>query len=235
MQIDAFAVSEQGPRWSMEDTYVLLREADNISGAVFDGHSGPAVAVFAAETYPTLTDRDPMRSLREIHRASLHLSGGACAVAFRLQGDRLQVANVGDAGLAVVRAGAVELVTEEHRLGNPIERQRVLAAGALLDGPYVVNPRTQTGLMPTRSLGDHDFAEVGIVGEPYGWTGTFTAGWLVAACDGLWDVLDPSELPAYLERDVETAARNLAREALDTRGSWYNLTVLVVRKQPANG
>jgi integrin-linked kinase-associated serine/threonine phosphatase 2C len=230
MVIDAAAFSEQGPRWSMEDTHVLQVEADVVRAAVFDGHLSSEVSALAAGLYPTFGDGSPGQALLAIHEASVGLEGGACAVALHLAGDHLRVANVGDAELAIVHRRTVRVVTECHRLSNPGERERVLAAGARLDGPYVVNPRTGNGVMPTRGLGDHEFEEVGVVCDPHEWEGRFGAGWLVAACDGLWDVLQPSELPPFLSGSAREVAERLGREALQVRGSWDNLTIIVIHR-----
>ena len=209
---------------------MLRIDGDRALGAVFDGHNGPAVAEYAAETFEG-QHREPVdQALRRVHAGSRGLRGGACAVAFHIAGPRLEVANVGDAELAVVTPAGVSVLTEAHRLTNAGERARVQAAGAILDGPYAVDPRTLEGLMPTRGLGDHAFADIGIVCEPYRWSGAFAEGWLVAACDGLWDVLAPDELPNFLGGSAEESARALAREALDVRGSFDNLTVIVLRR-----
>ena len=228
--LEAAAVSEQGPRPSMEDRHVLRVDGDRALGAVFDGHNGAAVAEYASDHFEG-DGREPVdEALRRVHAGSRGLRGGACAVAFRVAGPRLEVANVGDAELAVVTGAGVSVLTEEHRLTNAVERSRVQAAGAILDGPYAVDPRTGNGLMPTRGLGDHSFADIGIVCDPYRWSGPFAEGWLVAACDGLWDVLAPEELPEFLAGSAQEAARALAREALDVRASYDNLTVIVLRR-----
>ena len=230
MPIDAAVFSDQGPRWSMEDSHVLRVEGDVVRAAVFDGHVNAEVSTLAAARYPSPGDQPPGRALLAIHQASVGMDGGACAVALHLAGDRLRVANVGDAELAIVHRRTVRVVTECHRLTNPGERARVLAAGATLDGPYVVNPRTQNGVMPTRALGDHEFEEVGVVCRPHEWEGPFGAGWLVAACDGLWDVLQPSELPPFLSGSAREVAERLGREALQVRSSWDNVTIVVVHR-----
>jgi len=228
--IDAAEFSDQGLRWEMEDRHVLLVEEEEILGAVFDGHNGAWVAELAARLLPQLRHRSPAETLVMIHRQTLGLPGGACAVVFRLRGDWLEVANVGDAELALVTGDDVRLLTQRHRLDDPEEQARVLARGGLIQGPYAIDPRTLRGLMPTRALGDHELERIGIVCEPHRWSGRFQEGWLVAACDGLWDVVSAGELPPLLHGSAEDVARRLAREALQVRGSTDNLTILVVRR-----
>lgn len=228
--LDGHVSAAQGPRPTMEDSHVLHVGGAIAYGAVFDGHFGSDVADLAGRLYPEMARLGPHGALRELHARSRHLRGGACAVAFELEGDRLRVANVGDAELALVDGDDVRVVTESHRLDNWDERARVRHAGGVIRPPYVVDPTTGDGLMPTRTVGDHDFAHVGVVCEPHVWEGDWTSDWLIAACDGLWDVLRAEELPGFLEGSAREVAERLVHEALEVRGVWDNVTVLVLRK-----
>jgi serine/threonine protein phosphatase PrpC len=230
VSIEAAEFSDQGLRWEMEDRHVLLVEGEEVVGAVFDGHNGAWVAELAARLLPQLRQRSPAEILVTIHRQTLGLPGGACAVVFHLQGDQLEVANVGDAELALVSGDEVRLLTQRHRLDDPEEQARILARGGMIQGPYAIDPRTFHGLMPTRVLGDHELERIGIICEPHQWSGRFREGWLVAACDGLWDVISAQELPPLLRGSAEETARRLAEEALQVRGSTDNLTILVVHR-----
>lgn len=202
-------------------------------GAVFDGHRGAEVSEFAAAALPPLFHLSAGDALRRLAVGARRLPGGACAVVFRLDGGDLQVANLGDCELAVVEDEHAAVVTELHRVSSPRERRRVREAGGVIDGPYVMDLATGNGLMPTRALGDHEFAAAGISGEVAEWTGKLRDGWVVAACDGLWDVLGADELPRFLAgSSPEDAARRLVDEALRKRGSQDNVTVLVLRRTP---
>jgi serine/threonine protein phosphatase PrpC len=232
-RMDAFVLGRQGPRATMEDRHVLSVSGQTAWGAVFDGHRGAEVADYAAAALPGMFGLSAGAALRGLEAGSLRLPSGACAVVFRLVGDELQVANLGDAELAVVEHGQAATVTQLHRVTNPRERQRVLDAGGVIDGVYVMDLTSGNGLMPTRTLGDAEFRSVGISGEVAEWRGRLRDGWIVAACDGLWDVLDPEELPALLEGSTpETAARRLVHEALAVRFAHDNVTVLVLRRTP---
>lgn len=225
----------------MEDEHVL--EVDSMDplrvlGGVFDGHGGAEVARLARRRFPTLfraafelgAERAMASAFAAIHEESEGLPGGAVAAAFYLDGPRITVANAGDAHIvAVSRARAVQL-TEDHRLTNPLERARVLKAGADVSGPYVCLP-DGSGIMPTRTLGDHAFASVGVLAEPFLATQRLRPGFLVAACDGLWDVMTAEEILPVVSpfRTAKDAAERLAHEALRVRHTWDNLTVLVVR------
>ena len=237
----AYAISDIGGRDAMEDEHVLGVESVRplrALGAVFDGHGGSAVARLARDRFPALflasRASGPEAALRSafagIHRESRGLQGGAVAAAFYVDGPRVSVANAGDAHVVAVSGETATRLTEEHRITNEVELRRVVAAGAKIWGPYVCLP-DGTGIMPTRTLGDHGFETIGILSEPAVSTHPVPADFLVAACDGLWDVMEPDEVPRILV-GVDTAkeaAERLAHEALHVRSTSDNLTVLVVR------
>ena len=134
------------------------------------------------------------------------------------------------AAAALVAGGRATRFTEDHRLTNDAERNRIVEAGGEIWGPYVRLP-DGPGIMPTRTLGDHEFARVGVLSEPAVSTHPLHPGFLVAACDGLWDVMGVEDLPKLLKGATtpEEAAGRLAHEALHVRSTTDNLTVLVVR------
>ncbi len=225
----------QGARGTMEDRHQLRFTSDGAWGAIFDGHGGARAAeVAAAEAVQLMPNLSPGNALRRLAELTAQETSGACAVAFRLQRDRLEVANLGDCELALVRPGGVEMLTTVHRLTDPAELQRVLAAGAAIAGPYVVDPRTGDGVMPTRVLGDQPYHHLGVSSEPDERATQFAEGWLIAACDGLWDVLNPAELPPLLRGSPEDVVRALLKLALDERRSGDNVTVIALHKKPAD-
>ena len=84
--------------------------------------------------------------------------------------------------------------------------------------------------MPTRALGDHEFTKIGVLSEPAVSTHRLEPGFVIAACDGLWDVMEPEELSGVLAglSTARAAVERLRREALEVRKTSDNLTVLAV-------
>jgi integrin-linked kinase-associated serine/threonine phosphatase 2C len=120
-------------------------------------------------------------------------------------------------------------LTRDHRVTLAAERRRVLAAGATLDGAYVV--RSAQGLMVTRALGDRWFRPVGVIATPDVTELALPADAraLIAATDGLWDVLTPTAAARMVTRapaPQQTAAA-LVAAALDA-GTRDNVTAVVV-------
>jgi serine/threonine protein phosphatase PrpC len=102
--------------------------------------------------------------------------------------------------------------------------------GARLDPPYVV--RGDHGLMMTRSLGDRWFRPVGVIGEPevvHHAIGADDVA-LVAATDGVWDVLGVEDASRVVRHaaTAQAAAQALVDAALaaDTHD---NVTAVVLR------
>jgi len=237
----AFAIADIGGRWAMEDEHVLEVESAKplrVLGAVFDGHGGDAVANLAARRFPALFRsflRDgPEVAFRStyaaIHREARGLRGGTVAATFYIDGPEVFVANAGDAHIATVSQSSARRLTEDHRITNESELRRIVGAGAAIWGPYVSLP-SGSGLMATRTLGDHEFESIGVLAEPVISRHRLEPGFLVAACDGLWDFVGAEELPVLLKglSTAEEAAGALAHEALHVRRTSDNLTILVVR------
>lgn len=248
-RLEAAVVEAKGNRQYMEDRHLLtVDEEGALLAAIFDGHNGAAVAdlmVTRLEYSIAAEYADPSQFMRASHKqiglaneGNPYPTGGACALLFWIKDECLELANVGDVELVHVKGHDTHVLTELHRLSNPQERARVLGSGADVgraasgNEEYVVDRRNQRALMPTRTLGDHEFEHLGIVCKPYQARYQFDEGWLVAACDGLWDVVDADELPQLLDQvaNAELAAYRLALAAFD-RGSTDNVTVLVVRRK----
>ncbi len=237
----AFAISDIGGRDSMEDAHCLEFSTAprlRVLGAVFDGHGGSLVAKLAAARFPALF-RASLRGGPEaamgaayaaLQREAAGMRGGAVAATFWIDGPQITVANAGDAHVVSVSGDEATVFTEEHRITNPAELKRVVDAGARIWGPYVCLPEGP-GLMVTRSLGDFEFERVGLLWEPVVSTRPLRPGFVVAACDGLWDVMKAEELPVFLKASTNAmeAAGRLAHEVLHVRRTGDNLTVMVVR------
>lgn len=231
-------VSRQGPRESMEDRHVVARGAGGLFGGVYDGHGGAAAAELAAARLHEAFFEALGPGVRPEAAFALAYGDvdgrlraprcGTTAATFFLRDGRLTVAHVGDARIVLVGDGGALALTRDHRVGDPEERVRVLAAGADIAGPYVV--RGDYGLMMTRSLGDRWFRRVGVVPEPEVATRPLRATdrHVVVASDGLWDELDTAQVGRVVAAAESPQA---AAEALDqlvvAHGGRDNVTILV--------
>ena len=236
-------VSDIGCRHSMEDRHVVeARPQLGLFGGVYDGHGGvEAVDVVAASLHETFfqaleTGLSPSQAFLQAYRiVEQQLEGmdsGATATTVFLRNDELTFAHVGDGGVLLVADGPVVL-TQPHRLDDPLERSRIIAAGGEIEGGYVV--RGLRGLMPTRSFGDTHFRPDGVVAEPILGGRRLRAEdrYLVVACDGLFDVLDAAEIAqTLLQRSGARQGGESLRDEVLARGGTDNLTILVVELGP---
>lgn len=141
---------------------------------------------------------------------------------------KLYTANVGDSRIVLFRNGASIRLTYDHKASDPLEMQRVEAAGGL-----IMKSRVNGMLAVTRSLGDKFFDTL-VVGNPFTTAVEITAEdkFLIIACDGLWDVVDDQdacELIADID-DPDEAASTLVQYALK-HGTTDNITAMVVMLQ----
>ena len=239
----AAVISEQGMRGRMEDSHQLRRDlfqANDFFGGVYDGHAGSYAAEYSADTlhlrFASAMEQglDPERAfVRAYEEVSGELAGqrsGTTAVTFYLRDGELVAANAGDARLVVVESGSVRQITRDHRVDDPGERERIEASGGVVRGAYVMHEGA--GLMPTRTLGDVFFEPVGVIATPDTASEELLTDdqWLVAACDGLFDVMGNQEVAAIVNQtdSAREAADALSQEALVHRMGMDNLTVIVV-------
>ncbi len=236
---DTGIVSEIGGRSEIEDRHVLVEGAGGLFGGVYDGHGGAAVADLAASQLHKMffdalrEERSPeaafLKAFDLMDQAARHRSCGTTAATFFLRGDQLSVANLGDGRAILVSSRKVEQLTRDHRVDDPEEEARIRKAGGDIDPPYVV--RAGHGLMVTRSFGDRMFRAVGVIATPEVSSRTLTASdrYLVAACDGLWDVLKNEEVARIVRAasSAQAGATALAEAVAERRGR-DNLTILTV-------
>jgi serine/threonine protein phosphatase PrpC len=236
-------VSDIGLRRTMEDRHVLeIRPKVGLFGGVYDGHGGlEAAETVAASLHPAFfkaltTGLQPIDAFREAYRSVEDriegMDSGATAATVFFRRDDLYFAHVGDAEILLVGARGVAL-TRPHRVDDPLERSRIIAAGGQIEGGYVI--RGSRGLMPTRSFGDSYFRSIGVMAVP-------TVGerriapddrFLVVACDGLFDVFEGDEIARILRKS--SGAREGAealRDEVFAGGGTDNLTILVIEFEP---
>ena len=212
---------------------------DGLYAAVFDGHGGEDVsrrgsdrlhAILAArwESEPAADALTAAFKAFDVEVADE--KAGAVAAVSVLQGEWLSVANVGDCHALVVSESGHEIVTQDHRLTNREEYDRVVAAGAKIRGPYMCLPGGR-GLMTTRSFGDVAFKQIGQTAEPA--IATRAMGprdhWIVLGSDGVWDFL-AAEAVAAIVRPASTAsdaADQLLEEVLAVSSD--NVSVVTIR------
>jgi len=239
---------------------------------VFDGHGGRDIADYLEESFaetlalelshedksdvPTRIERAFLLTDIRSRMAGIMTSGATvamCLVKKQLESTNCTIysANCGDARAVLSRTGNhCKRLSHDHRADDPKEIARIEAAGG-----FVLKNRVLGILAVARSIGDHGMKEY-VIGKPYISTTMIELeasddnskeGFIIIACDGLWDVMEDQEavdlvrnichLPIEYEVDSlngenirvdhrEKVAQTLADEALK-RGSTDNVTAIV--------
>jgi len=234
-------LAEQGLRWSMEDAHALDLDFYGqgwVFCGVYDGHRGQTAAMTAAEQLHTLflhhlqkrqnPDEAMAAAYREVDHMLIGQRSGTTAVTVFIRERELLAANVGDSRCLLIRRQDSLQLSADHRLSNPEEKDRIRQTGADIREPYIMVG--DSGLMPTRCLGDHDFASAGVIPDPFIHRKLLNQDdlFLILACDGLFDVMSNQEVADVVRsaQGPEEAVQSLRREALDVRMSTDNLTVI---------
>jgi len=174
---------------------------------------------------------------------------GCTAVVALMAGTRLIVANAGDSRCVVCREGKALEMSADHKPEDEIELNRIQTAG----GKVTPDGRVNGGLNLSRAIGDHaykqnktlplrdqmissmpDIREVDI--DPS------KDGWMILACDGIWNFMSSQEVVDYIEARIHTTPdnklSNICEElfdyclAPDTKGDGTgcdNMTAVIIK------
>jgi serine/threonine protein phosphatase PrpC len=144
---------------------------------------------------------------------------------------RVQVANVGDSSAFLWRNGETLTLTEDHKVKNPNEQQRLRNLGLEIHE----NQTRLHGMAICRTLGDHFLkGSSGLTSEPHVSDPiniqTDPEACLVIASDGLWDVISGKHAMEIIrtEKTASDMSRKLLTTALQSHKCQDNVTVLTV-------
>lgn len=257
--IGVFATAGRRGEDSMEDRSIILRQpfgAKNVLvSAVFDGHRGPEASTYLASNLERLLklywtkSESPSHllsaALREAERefemvcnkqnrsATKARFPGSTALCMILCNNRLTIANIGDSRAILCRDGKPHALTSDQVADRVDERERIQASGHILkqhEGEWRVG---SVGLAVTRSIGDLDMKQQGVIAEPE-MSDTqicpHSDSFVVIATDGVWDTLTGFDVIQIVQQTVKQpamCAQRIVTEAL-TRGSDDNASAIVV-------
>ncbi|XP_061353070.1 probable protein phosphatase 2C 8 isoform X2 [Gastrolobium bilobum] len=258
--IEADAAEDKGSRHTMEDACVVLLDASlDYPGnlrcahfAIYDGHGGRLAAEYAQKhLHGNVLSAGLPRELLDVKAAKKSIldgfrktdeallqesaeggwQDGATAVCVWVLGQKVFVANVGDAKAVLARSTITDgfqdhsdgvpalkaiVLTREHKPIFPQERARIQKAGGVVSS----NGRLQGRLEVSRGFGDRQFKKVGFIATPdiHSFDLTDREHFIILGCDGLWG----EGLP------VAVVSRRLVREAVRERRCKDNCTAIVI-------
>eukprot|EP01127_Copromyxa_protea_P014527 TRINITY_DN4067_c0_g1_i1.p1 TRINITY_DN4067_c0_g1~~TRINITY_DN4067_c0_g1_i1.p1 ORF type:complete len:334 (-),score=47.94 TRINITY_DN4067_c0_g1_i1:91-1092(-) len=245
----------QGKRATMEDQIVVSGHEKFDLVAVFDGHNGTDVSIWAGHVIGQYLEKllqndvEPGEALKQAMKQtnesvrSNNVKGGSTGLAAVVMEDDIIVANVGDCRMIQWRNGEVTRITKDHKPNDEEERARIEGLGGQITSTELPNGtmsyRVNGILAVARALGDFSL-EPYITAEPDIFHTDIGEGeYIVIACDGIWDVLKDSEVVqicnAYWRdnkdpTDLEGAASRLRNTAY-SRHSSDNISVVIIKRE----
>ncbi|XP_056274744.1 protein phosphatase 1F [Pseudoliparis swirei] len=263
-------------RRKMEDKHVALTEFGQLFGiqgagccayyAVFDGHGGVDAASYAAtHLHVALSEQETLQSdpnaafqmafrhTDDMFRGKAkreRLRSGSTGVAVLLQGPQLTVAWLGDSQAVLVREGRAVTLMDPHKPDREDEKQRIEDLGGCVT--FVGCWRVNGTYAVSRALGDFDQKPY-VSGEADCSTTRLSGDedYVLLACDGFFDAVDPSEVPRLVldalrqpadpegdappDRSQDAVGLRVARRLVchaKAAGSSDNITVMLVFLRP---
>jgi protein phosphatase len=221
--------SVQGWRANMEDAHVLRPEFDAGTAlfCVFDGHGGDVAATTSKTLLPVLIAlrakgaaaddhsylTDAYLQLDEKMKPKITDGSGCTAVSVIVNKDTIVCASVGDSRALVCRKdGTAVALSHDHKPENASERPRIEAAGG-----SIANNRVD-GLAMSRAMGDYALKDDSalaadkqkVIAVPdiiVHQRDAAVDDFLIAACDGVFDVFENDALCALVQQ-LWAEARN---------------------------
>lgn len=260
-----YSVSKKGVRDQNEDNetiFINLNNADpklpriNIYG-VYDGHGGKFVSKFLSKTLPQyflknditypLSNkyiRETFTSIQNIlenkHEIHSDYCGSTCLVVieYKYEGKRhLDIMNLGDSRCVISKKNIAQTITKDHKPNWPDEKKRIQKLGGEI---YFDGADWRIGdLSVSRAFGDLDSKPyISCIPDIFRYKLSHKDQFMIIACDGLWDVLNPQDIVNFVisqSYDLEgnrinkkiNIAKMLAELAIQ-KGSTDNVTVIVV-------
>lgn len=256
--VDSYA--ERGRRPQMEDRHIVIEDLNSLLSlegmpqqsffAVYDGHGGKEAADFAAaKMHMMLSQSDGFSgdNVEQCLKASFEatdsaflakaerdaLSCGATACSVYIRENKLYVAWLGDSQTIMVRNNeAVELMTP-HKPEDENEKKRIEDDGGVVVwyGAWRVNGT----LSVARAIGDKKLKKW-VIGTPgvnaFDLDGS--EDYLVLGCDGLFDVMKPDEIIAFISAwkemnpdKHEGVAKAICEHCVQELNCTDNVTVVV--------
>jgi len=236
--------------------YPILKNKNLALFCVFDGHAGKKCAETLKKLFPdtfaqkfisgkweeksdlTILLKEVYQEVDENLKDYLYEGSTATTVVVWKNvktGKRyIQSANIGDSTAFIVRGGKAHILSEDHKLSLPSERQRIMNMGVTLS-------QDQTrlcGLAVARAFGDFfpKSEKCGITSDPYISLSielTKSDTTLLLASDGLWDIVPDGQkafdIVKHLKNSAD-AAKLLLRTAVPPKNNICsdNVTVCVV-------
>ena len=237
---------EQNPDFCdyMEDYILSINHFDQEKFChlfcVFDGHNGNTTAKLCVNKFPKIFSNclkenpynyelaiknsfDIMD--KEIEKKNVIEVGNTGTIVF-INNNLLYCANIGDSNCCLI-GKKNEFITTEDKCTDDKEKIRIEKLGG-----QIIDDRLDGKLAITRSFGDYDLKNKGLICEPH-ITKKFidnSLNYCILASDGVWDSLnldDISKITFENENNFDNMAKVITQKAMQ-RGSEDDISCIVV-------
>ena len=172
-----YIVSNQGPRQSMEDTWVISVNNSIIIYGIFDGHSGKYISSKLPKLFKTVLlnkinkiKNNKKQIIKTIHNFFLDIDkmfyndwkinkfnqDGSTANIIICIDDDIYFINLGDSRSLFFNSEKIIFSTQDHKPNNLIEKNRIYKSGHFIEMKYNVY-RIDGGLALSRAFGDFEY------------------------------------------------------------------------------
>ncbi|KAK0047669.1 protein phosphatase 1E [Biomphalaria pfeifferi] len=255
--VSSYAI--KNTRRKMEDKHVLITDLNTLYGlnncppqsyfAIFDGHGGLEAATYAATHLHghLVTDHnfacDPGLAMKQAYKTTDYsfvqkakredLRSGTTGISVLIRGSDVHLGWLGDSQAIIVQSGKPVKIMEPHKPEREDEKRRIEALGGCV--LFIGTWRVNGNIAVSRAIGD-------ITHKPFissdadvtSFQLTTQDEYIVIACDGLWDVLDPLQVTHLVYDHVQSSSddivgvANILVNAAKDKGSSDNISVIVV-------
>lgn len=242
-----------GRRHVNEDRFLVKQLTPQVQlFAIFDGHGSPEAAKFAAEYMPNhiqfwLNHESCLHKILKYSFAEVNnafgkyvysncldsVDAGTTATVCLFRNSReLVVGHVGDSKAFMCRYGKVVRLTIDHKPDDVKENERILSSGGHIIWTSIGKGRVNGKLDMTRSIGDFDLKQYGVISDPITRSIQVKHGkdaFLVLTTDGISCVMSDQEIVDSIAscEDPDEAALVITDQALHF-GSLDNVTSVIV-------
>ena len=250
-----FYSSEQNPehRQTMEDFHSVVPQMGGDSNksyfAIFDGHGGNKASIFCKDKHHIILNKCLLATKSNIDK-SLKYSfeqtdkelnamlkvddkvGTTATVVMLLYENNTRVvycANVGDSKCYLLKMnGSVLQLSMDHTCADKSEVERIKKTEGL-----VFNNRVFGSLIITRSIGDKEMKNYGVIATPTVKKVIVNEeedNYIIIASDGLWDVVKEEQMMLFASEDMpaESLSKRLVQMAKEG-GSVDNISCIVIK------
>ena len=240
----------------MEDRFSILvhfphKEQNKSLFAIFDGHGGNQISHYLMnnffsvflkfsekynnQNYEKIFQKTFSHLDDEIKKIQNSQKMGSTATIILLTREMDQIlgpqkviycANLGDSNCQLINKNGYKKITYEHRCNDDMEEKRIKKGN-------IINGRVGGNISVTRSFGDFNMREYGLISEPYInkiCVNDNEKNFLILASDGVWDFIGEEALfySCFNNEDSYDICKKIMEKAKEN-GSTDNMTCIVIK------